>query len=134
MRCTLCFAMFFLTRGLNWIVNSVVFFIFFFQVSKQTNQKHWYLQCFDKTTGKKKTFKQFFTIFQLVLFNSKINHCFTLSLPRLIRTQEGVKSEQVAKLHLKSTFCLSQSLPQRCNTRNFGRLSGPQNAVNYSVL
>ena len=59
---------------------------------------------------------------------------FTLLLPPLIRTQEGVKSGQLAKLHLNSTFCLSQSLPQSCNTKNWGRLSGPQNAVNYGVL
>ena len=45
-------------------------------------------------------------------------------LPPLIRTQEGVKSGRTAKLHLNSTFCLSQSLPQSCNTKNYRRLSG----------
>ena len=45
---------------------------------------------------------------------------FTLLLPPLIRTQEGVKSGQIAKLHLNSTFCLSQSLPQSCSTKNWG--------------
>ena len=59
---------------------------------------------------------------------------FTLLLPPLIRTQEGVTPGQIAKMHLNSTFCLSQSLPQSCNTKNWGRLSGPQNAVNYGVL
>ena len=35
----------------------------------------------------------------------------TLFLPLLIQTQEGIKSGQIAKLHLNSAFCLSQTLP-----------------------
>ena len=58
---------------------------------------------------------------------------FTLLLAPLIRTQGGAKSGQIAKLHLNSSFCLSQSLPQSCNTKNWGRLFGPKNAVNYGV-
>ena len=79
--------------------------------------------------------KQFFTFFQLVCFNSKINQSFFAPfLPPLIRTQEGVKSQKIAKLHLKSTICFSQSLPESCNSNNWWRLSGPKKAVNYSVL
>ena len=69
-------------------------------------------------------FGQFFTLFQPMLLRSKNVFFFTLFLPPLIRTQEGVKSGQIAKLHLNSTFCLSQSLPQSCNTKNYRRLSG----------
>ena len=49
---------------------------------------------------------------------------FAAFLPPLIRTQEGVKSPKIAKLHLNFTFYLSQSLPQSCNTKNYRRLSG----------
>ena len=108
--------------------------IFYFQLSKQTNQKTLVFTVFwqDNTQKKHDVLKQFFTAhappFAKRLF-------FTLLLPPLIiRTQEGVKSGQIAKLHLHSTFCLSQSLPQSCNTKNWGRLSGPQNAVNCDVL
>ena len=59
---------------------------------------------------------------------------FTIFLPPLIQTQEGVKSQKIAKLHLKSTFFMSQSLPQSSRAKKWGRLSGPQNAVNYNVL
>ena len=78
----------------------------------------------------------FETIFQNFLARAppfKKRSFFTQFLPPLIRTQAGVKSGQLAQLHLNSTFCLSQSLPQSCNTKNWGRLSGPQNAVNYGV-
>ena len=37
-------------------------------------------------------------------------------------------------INLNSTFCLSQSLPQSCNTKNWGGCLGPQKAVNYGVL
>ena len=73
---------------------------------------------------KQDVFEQFFTLFQPMLLRSKNAYFFTLFLPPLIRTQEGVKSGQIAKLHLNSTFCLSQSLPQSCNTKNYRRLSG----------
>ena len=78
----------------------------------------------------------FETIFQNFLARAppfKKRSFFTQFLPPLIRTQAGVKSGQLAQLHLNSTFCLAQSLPQSCNTKNWGRLSGPQNAVNYGV-
>ena len=68
--------------------------------------------------------EQFFTLFQPMLLRSKNAYFLLFFLPPLIRTQEGVKSGQIAKLHLNSTFCLSQSLPQSCNTKNYRRLSG----------
>ena len=98
---------------------------FCFQVSNQTNQKHWYLHCFDKTACKKtRCFRAIFHTFSAHAPPFKKRLFFTLFLPPLIRTQEGVKSGQIAKLHLNSTFCLSQSLPQSCNTKNYRRLSG----------
>ena len=49
-------------------------------------------------------------------------------------TQEGVKSQKIAKLDLKSTFFMSQSLSQSSRAKKWGRLFGPQNAVNYDVF
>ena len=92
------------------------------------------LMCFDKTTCKKtRCFQTIFHNFSAHVPPFKKRSFFILFLPPLIRTQEGVKSGQIAKLHLNSTFCLSQSLLQSCNTKNWCRLSGPQNAVNYGV-
>ena len=125
----------FATRGFKCTANTTVFSFVHFQFSKQTSQKHWYLQCFDKTTCKKtRCFETIFHNFSAHAPPFKKRSFFTLLLPPLIRTQEDVKSDQIAKLRLNSTFCLSQSLPQSCNTKNWGRLSGPQNAVNYGVL
>ena len=76
---------------------------------------------------------QFFTVFQLVLLHSKNDHSFILFLLPLIRTQEGVKSGQICKLHLSSTFFFV-TLFDESNTKNWGRLFGPQNAVNYGAL
>ena len=93
------------------------------------------LMCFDKTTCKKtRCFQTIFHNFSAHAPPFKKRSFFTLFLPPLIRTQEGVKSGRIVKLHLNSTFCLSQSLLQTCNTKNWCRLSGPQNAVNYGVL
>ena len=95
---------------------------FHFQFSKQTNQKQWYLQCFDKTTCKKKRcFGPIFRIFSARARQVKNQSFFAAFLPPLIRTQEGVK---IAKLNLNLTFYLSQSLLQSCNTKNYPRLSG----------
>ena len=106
--------------------------VFHFQFSNQTNQKQWYLQCFDKTPCKKnRCFGTIFRIFSARARQVKNKSFFAAFLPPLIRTQEGVKSPKIAKLHLNSTFCLSQSLPQSSNTNN---CLGPQNAVNYGVL
>ena len=98
---------------------------FHFQFSTQTNQKQWYLQCLDKTTCKKKRcFGTIFRIFSARARQVKSQSFFAAFLPPLIRTQEGVKSPKIAKLHLSFTFYLSQSLPQSCNTKNYRRLSG----------
>ena len=48
--------------------------------------------------------------------------------------EDGVKSQKIARLHLNSTFFLSQSLPQSSKSKNCPSLSGPQNAMNYGVL
>ena len=73
----------------------------YFQFSKQTSQKHWYLQCFDKTTCKiHDVLKQFFTIFQLMRLHSKNDHLSRYFVPPLIRAQEGVRSGKIAELHL----------------------------------
>ena len=122
--------MFFQQGALNVTANTTVFFIFNFQFSKQTSQKHWYLQCFDKTTCQKtRCFETIFHKFSAHAPPFKKRSFFTLFLPPLIRTQEGVKSGQIDKLNLNSTFCLSQSLPQRCNTKNWGEAVWAQNAV-----
>ena len=84
-----------------------------FQFSNQTNQKQWYLQCFDKTTRKKKRcFGTIFRIFSARARQVKNQSFFAAFLLPLIRTQEGVKSPKIAKLHLNLTFYLSQSLLQ----------------------
>ena len=83
---------------------------------------------------KKQRFQAVFHKFSARAPSFKKRSFFTPFLPPLIRTQEGAKSGQIAKVHLNSTFCLSQSLPQSCHTKNLGRLSGPQNAVNRGVL
>ena len=92
--------------------------------SKPTKNTGIYSVLTRQLAKKHDVFEQFFTLFQPVLFRAKKNLFFTLFLPPLIRTQEGVKSGQIAKLHLNSTFCLSQSFPQSCNTKNYRRLSG----------
>ena len=98
---------------------------FHFQFSKQTNQKQWYLQCFDKTTHKKKRcFGTIFRIFSARARQVKNQSFLAVFLTPLILTQEGLKSPKIAKLHLNLTFYLSQSLPQSCNTKNYRRLSG----------
>ena len=68
--------------------------------------------------------EQFFACFSARARQVKNKSFFAAFLPPLIRTQEGVKSPKIAKLHLNSTFCLSQSLPQSSNTKNYRRLSG----------
>ena len=104
---------------------------FYFQFSKQTSQYSVLKRLHVKKT---RCFEAIFHNFSAQAPPFKKRSLFTQFLPPVIRTQEGVKSEQVAKLDLNSTFCLSQSLPQSCSTKKWGRLSGPQNAVNYSVL
>ena len=101
-------------------------FLHFFTFSSQSKPA--------KNTGIYKVLTRQHAKIHDVLILSSCGSFFTLLLPPLIRTQEGVTSGQIAKLHLNSTFCLSQSLLQSCNTKNWGRLSGPQNVVNYVVL
>ena len=125
----------FSTRGFKCTANTMVFFIFFTSSSqsKPTKNTGIYSVLTRQHAKKNNVFKQFSTNFQLVRLHKKRSF-FTPFLPPFIRTQEGAKSGQIAKLNLTSTFCLSQSLPQSCSPKNWGRLSGPQNAVNYGVL
>ena len=98
----------FSTRGFTCTANTTVLFIFYFQFSKQTSQEHWYLQCFTRQTCKKtRCFETIFHNFPAGAPPFKKRSFFTLFLPPLIRTQEGVKSEHIVK-----------PLPQRCNTKN----------------
>ena len=91
-----------------------------FQLPKQTSQQQWYLQCFDKTTCKKhNALKQFFKFFQLVLNHFLRHFCHrSFGLKKV-----SYKSQKHAKLHLKSTFCVSQSLPQFSNSKNWGKIT-----------
>ena len=73
---------------------------------------------------KNRCFGTIFRIFSARARQVKNQSFFAAFLPPLIRTQEGVISPEIAKLHLNSTFCLSQSLPRSCNTKNYRRLSG----------
>ena len=65
----------FSTRGFKCTANTTVFFIFYFKFSRQTSQKHWFLQCVDKTNMQKtQCFETIFHNFQLVLLHSKKKH------------------------------------------------------------
>ena len=68
--------------------------------------------------------EQFFRIFSSRARQVKNQSFFAAFLLPLIRTQEGVKSPKIAKLHVNLTFYLSQSLLQSCNTKNYRRRSG----------
>ena len=93
--------------------------------SKPTKNTDWYLQCFDKTACKKNTmfssnFSRFFSPCSSVQKTLIFYSVFATAHP----DSTMCKSGQIAKLHLNSTLCLSQSLPQSCNTKNYRRLSG----------
>ena len=124
-------------RDFKYTANILIYFIFLLPFLKQTNQNYWYLWYFDKATYKKYDIsKQFLAIFSNFSAHAppfKKRSFFSLRLPPLIRTQEGVKFVQIAKLHLNSIFYLLNFLPQSWNTKK-GRLSGPQNIENYGFL
>lgn len=101
------------------------------QLPKQTSQNDWSKRCrYHRTLQKNK------------MFSSNFSSCSSIQkpiilapfLPPLIRTQESVKLQKHVKLRLKSTLCLSQSLPQSSNSKSWGGLSGPKNDVNCNVL
>ena len=82
-------------------------FLHFFTSSSQSKpaKNTGIYKCFDKTTCKKtRCFETIVHNFSAHAPPFKIRSFFTLLLPPLIRTQEGVKSGQIAKLHLNSTF------------------------------
>ena len=76
--------------------------------------------------AKKTMFWSNFSHFFSSCSSSKNQSFFAAFLPPLIRTQEGLKSPKIAKLHLNLTFSLSQSLLQSSNLQNWGSLSAPQ--------
>ena len=108
--------------GFKFTANTTVFFIFLLPGLKANQPKTLVFTVF--RCKKTRCFRAIFHTFSAHAPPFKKRLFFTLFLPPLIRTQEGVKSGQIAKLHLNSTFCLSQSLPQSCNTKNYRRLSG----------
>ena len=126
MRSKHCVLRCFINKGLSMYRKYHGFLHFLLSVLKANQPKTLVFTVLTRPQAKKHDVsKQFFTIFQLVLLQPKKRSFFTLFLPPVIQTQEGAKSEQIAKLHLNSTFCLSQSLPQSCNTKNWLRLFGP---------
>ena len=108
-----------------------------FQLPKQTSQEHWYLQCFEKTKSKNTTFwsnsSHFSSSCSLIQKKSQFRLCFCH--PPLIRTQPDVKSQHIVRLQQAWTFCLSQSLPQSSNSKNWGRRdTAPKDDINCNVL
>ena len=116
----------FSTRGFKCHANTTVFLIFYFQFSKQTSQKHWYQ--YAKNTMFETIFHNF-SAHAPPFKNDHFSSIFATAHPDSRRRESG----QIAKLHLNSTFLLSQSLPQSCHTKTRAGCLG-QNAVNYGVL
>ena len=125
----------FVTRRLKCIVNTSVFFTFITSSSQSKPSKNTRVCSVLTRQNAKKTrcLEAIFRDFSARAPQVKNQWFFTLFLPPLIQTQEGVKSQEIARLHLNSTFFLSQSLPQSSKSKRWGGLTGPQNAVNYGV-
>ncbi len=127
---------FFLTRRLKCIINTSVFFTFITSSSQRKPSKNTGIcSVLTRQNAKKKhdVWKQFFVSARAP--QVKNQWFFTLCLPQLIHgDSEGVKSQKIAKPHLELTFFFVTILPQSSRGKKWGRLSGPQNAVNYSVL
>ena len=79
-------------------------------------------------------FEQFFRLFQPMLLRSKNAYFSLFFCHRSSRLKKALNRGQIAKLHLNSTFCLSQSLPQSCNTKNYRRLSGASKCYKITVF
>ena len=126
----------FVTRRLKCIVNTSVFFTFITSSSQSKPSKNTGICSVLTRQNAKKTrcLEAIFRDFSARAPQVKNQWSFTLFLPQLIQTQEGVRSQKIARLHLNSTFFMSQSLPQSSKSKKCPRLSGPQNAVNYGVL
>ena len=116
----------FSTRGFKCTANTRVFFMFYTSSSqsKPTKNSGIYIVLTRQHAKKKRCFGTIFRIFSARACQAKNQSFFAAFLPPPIRTPEDVKSPKIAKLHLNLTFCLSQSLPQSCNTKNYRRLSG----------
>ena len=126
----------FVTRRLKCIVNTSVFFTFITSSSQSKPSKNTGICSVLTRQNAKRTrcLEAIFRDFSARAPQVKNQWFLTLFLPPLIQTQEGVKSQKITRLHLNSTFFLSQSLPQSSQSKNCPSLSGPQNAVNYAVL
>ncbi len=124
----------FSTRGFKCIVNTSILFTFITSGSQSKPAKNTGI-CSALRRQNAKIHDVFEAIFDM--FSARApqvrKQSFLEFLPPLIRTQEGVKSQNMAKLHQEWTFCLSQSLPQSSDSKSWGRLFEPKNVVNDSV-
>ena len=123
----------FVTRRLKCIVNTSVFFTFITSSCQSKPSKNTGICSVLTRQNAQKTrcLEAIFRDFSARAPQVKNQWFFILFLPPLIQTQEGVKSQKIARRHLNSTFFLSQSLPQSSKSKKWGRLTGPQSAVNY---
>ena len=118
---------FFYDKELECLVDTGVFFTCMTSGSqKQTSQKRRYLQFFDKTLCKKLLFRNnvshFFSSWSAIQKAIIVCSLFATAHP----PPERVRSHEIAKLFLKWTFCLSQSLLQSSNSKNWGGFLGPK--------
>ena len=98
-----------------------------FQLPEQTSQSIGVCSVLTRQRAKKHdVLKQFFAFFQLVLFNSRINSLLLYFCHRSSGLQKVLSRNKNPRLHLKSTFCLSQSLRQSCHSKNWGGCLGPK--------
>ena len=125
-----------MTRRLICIVNTSVFFTFVTSSSQSKPSKNTgiYSVLTRQNAQKTRCLEAIFRDFSARAPQVKNQRFFTLFLPPLIQSQDGVKSQKIARLHLNSTFFMSQSLPQSSKSIICPSLSGPQNAVNYGVF
>ena len=98
----------FLTRRLKCIVNTSVFFTFITSSSQSKPSKNTGICSVLTRQNAKKTrcLEAIFHDFSALAPQVKNQSFFTQFLPPLIQTQKSVKSQKIAKLHLKSTFFL----------------------------
>ena len=106
--------MFFEQGALNVSQIPRFFFMFLLQVLKANQPKIIY-SVLTRQHAKKRCLETIFCIFSARARQLKNQSFFAGFLLPFIRTQEGIKSRKIAKLHLNLTFCLSQSLLQSSN-------------------
>ena len=91
------------TRSFKCTANTTVFFMCLLLPALKANQPKTLV--LTDNTKKTQCFETIFHNFSVRAPPFKKPPFFTLFLPEFIRTQEGVKSEHFAKLHLNSTSC-----------------------------